>query len=33
MGIFGEDVAKYVAALHLLVGYAVLGLLVSRKDG
>jgi hypothetical protein len=32
MGIFGEDVAKYVAALHLVVGYTVLGLLVSRKE-
>lgn len=33
MGIFGEDIAKYVAALHLLVGYTVLGVLVSRKEG
>jgi hypothetical protein len=32
MGIFGEDVAKYVAGLHLLVGYVVLGVLVSRKE-
>ena len=31
MGIFGEEVGKYVGALHLLVGYAVLGVLVSRK--
>jgi len=33
MGIFGEDVAGYVAALHLVVGYTVLGVLVSRKEG
>ena len=33
MGIFGEEVGKYVGALHLLVGYAVLGVLVSRKRG
>jgi hypothetical protein len=32
MGSLGEDVAKYVAALHLMVGYAVLGVLVSRKE-
>ena len=31
MGIFGEKAGKYVGALHLLVGYAVLGVLVSRK--
>lgn len=31
MGIFGEEAGKYVGALHLLVGYAVLGVLVSRK--
>ena len=33
MGIFGEAAGKYVGALHLLVGYAVLGVLVSRKQG
>ena len=33
MGIFGEAAGKYVGALHLLVGYAVLGVLVSRKRG
>ena len=33
MGIFGETAGKYVGALHLLVGYAVLGVLVSRKRG
>ena len=31
LGIFGETVGMYVGALHLLVGYAVLGVLVSRK--
>ena len=31
MGIFGEAAGKYVGAIHLLVGYAVLGVLVSRK--
>jgi hypothetical protein len=31
MGIFGETVGMWVGALHLLVGYAVLGVLVSRK--
>ena len=32
MGIFGEAAGRYVGALHLLVGYAVLGVLVvSRK--
>ena len=33
LGIFGETVGMYVGALHLLVGYAVLGVLVSRKQG
>ena len=33
LGIFGETAGKYVGALHLLVGYAVLGVLVSRKRG
>jgi hypothetical protein len=33
MGLFGEGVASVVAAVHLLVGYTVLGVLVSRKDG
>ncbi len=31
MGIFGEAAGRYVGALHLLVGYTVLGLVVSRK--
>ena len=31
MGIFGEVAGKYVGALHLLVGYTVLGVIVSRK--
>ena len=31
MGMFGESVASVVAAAHLLVGYTVLGVLVSRK--
>ena len=31
-GIFGEDIAKYVSAVHLLVGYTVLGVLVARKE-
>ena len=31
MGIFGETVGLVVACLHLLVGYTVLGVLVSRK--
>jgi hypothetical protein len=33
MGIFGHAVADVVAPLHLLVGYTVLGILVSRKEG
>ncbi|GAA1479350.1 hypothetical protein GCM10009623_37960 [Nocardioides aestuarii] len=33
MGIFGATVGQYVGALHLVVGYAVLGVLVSRKQG
>jgi hypothetical protein len=32
MGIFGETAGRYVGALHLLVGYAVLGVIVSRKQ-
>lgn len=32
MGIFGHAVADVVAPLHLLVGYTVLGVLVSRKQ-
>ena len=32
MGIFGHAVADVVAPLHLLVGYTVLGVLVSRKE-
>ena len=31
MGIFGVEAGKYVGALHLLVGYTVLGAIVSRK--
>ena len=31
LGIFGEAVGLAVGCLHLLVGYAVLGVLVSRK--
>lgn len=31
MGIFGPGVARWVAAAHLLVGYAVLGRVVARK--
>ena len=31
MGVFGEEAGKYVGALHLLVGYTVLGAIVSRK--
>jgi hypothetical protein len=31
MVVFGRDVAQWVAPLHLLVGYAVLGVLVARK--
>jgi hypothetical protein len=33
LGIFGDAVAAYVAPLHLVVGYTVLGVLVSRKRG
>jgi hypothetical protein len=33
MGILGEDAATVVAGSHLLVGYTVLGVLVSRKAG
>jgi hypothetical protein len=31
MGIFGEGVARWVGAAHLVVGYAVLGQIVARK--
>ncbi|MBS2939895.1 hypothetical protein KDN32_19310 [Nocardioides sp. J2M5] len=31
LGIFGPGVGQVVACVHLVVGYAVLGLLVSRK--
>lgn len=31
MGIFGQSVGQVVACAHLVVGYAVLGVLVSRK--
>jgi hypothetical protein len=33
MGIFGDAAAAVVAPLHLVVGYTVLGVLVSRKQG
>jgi hypothetical protein len=33
MAVFGEDAARVVGSAHLVVGYAVLGLLVSRKQG
>lgn len=33
LGLFGETAATWVAAGHLLVGYTVLGVLVSRKRG
>ncbi len=32
LGVFGETAAGFVAVLHLLVGYCVLGLLVARKE-
>lgn len=32
MAIFGEGVARWVGALHLVVGYAVLGQVVARKQ-
>ena len=32
MGIFGMTAATVVGSLHLLVGYAVLGVIVSRKE-
>ena len=32
LGIFGETVAQHVAWIHLVVGYTVLGVLVSRKQ-
>ena len=31
MAIFGEEVSKYVAASHLLVGYMTLGLIVAAR--
>jgi hypothetical protein len=31
LGIFGDTAAHWVACLHLVVGYAVLGVLVGRK--
>ena len=31
LGIFGDTAAHVVACLHLVVGYAFLGVLVSRK--
>ena len=30
-GVLGGGVALYVAAAHLVLGYAVLGVLVARK--
>jgi hypothetical protein len=32
MGILGPGVARWVGALHLVVGYAVLGRIVARKE-
>jgi hypothetical protein len=32
LGIFGYDAATVVSCLHLLAGYTVLGVLVSRKE-
>lgn len=32
MNIFGDGPAQVVAAVHLVVGYAVLGQVVARKD-
>lgn len=32
MAVFGSDAARVVGSLHLLVGYAVLGQLVARKN-
>jgi hypothetical protein len=31
MGIFGQGVGRWVAAAHLVVGYAILGQIVARK--
>jgi hypothetical protein len=31
MGIFGQGVGRWVAAAHLVVGYAILGRIVARK--
>jgi hypothetical protein len=31
MGLFGEGIARWVGAAHLVIGYAVLGQLVARK--
>jgi hypothetical protein len=31
--VFGDTAGQLVGALHLLVGYTVLGVLVSRKQG
>lgn len=33
MGVFGESAADVVGPLHLVVGYAVLGVIVARKVG
>ena len=32
LGVFGYDAATVVSCVHLLVGYTVLGVLVSRKE-
>ena len=32
MGIFGEGVARWVGAAHLVIGYAVLGQIIARKQ-
>jgi hypothetical protein len=33
MAVLGQDAARVVGSVHLLLGYAVLGLLVARKRG
>jgi hypothetical protein len=32
MGALGADAARVVGSLHLVIGYAVLGLIVARKS-
>ena len=31
--IFGDEVSRWVGGTHLLIGYAVLGLLLARRPG